>query len=96
MEMAFSCGAERLVMRAREELVAAGARPRRFARSGFAGLTASERRIVRLAAEGRSNPEIAQALYLSVKTIETHLSHAYAKLDLSGPGSRGRLAALVT
>jgi DNA-binding CsgD family transcriptional regulator len=96
MEMAFACGAERLVGRAREELVATGARPRRFARSGFAGLTASERRVVRLAAEGRSNPEIAQVLYLSIKTVETHLSHAYAKLDLSGPGSRGRLAAFVS
>ncbi len=94
-ELAFGCGAERLLSRAREELVAAGARPRQLARSGFGSLTASERRIVRLAAEGRSNPEIAQTLYVSVKTVETHLSNAYAKLSLSGPGARRRLQAMV-
>jgi DNA-binding CsgD family transcriptional regulator len=95
MELAFGCGADRLVARARDELLAAGARPRRVVRSGFGALTGSERRIVRLAMEGRSNPEIAQALFVSVKTIETHLSNAYAKLDLSGAGARRRLAALV-
>jgi DNA-binding CsgD family transcriptional regulator len=95
MELAHRCGAERLVARAREELLAAGARPRRIVRSGFDGLTASERRVVRLAAEGHSNPEIAQALYLSLKTIETHLSNAYSKLGLSGPGARRRLQELV-
>jgi DNA-binding CsgD family transcriptional regulator len=96
MELAHFSGAERLVARAREELLAAGARPRQIVRSGFTGLTASERRIVRLVVEGRSNPEIAQALYVSVKTIETHLSNAYRKLDLSGPGARRRLSALVS
>ena len=95
MELAFACGADRLVARAREELLRHGRRPRRIVRSGFGALTGSERRIVRLAMEGRSNPEIAQALFLSVKTIETHLSNAYAKLDLSGAGARRRLAALV-
>jgi DNA-binding CsgD family transcriptional regulator len=95
MELAHFCGAERLVGRAREELLAAGARPRNIVRSGFVALTASERRIARLAADGRSNPEIAQALYVSVKTVETHLSNAYRKLDLSGPGARGRLLKLV-
>jgi DNA-binding CsgD family transcriptional regulator len=95
MELSFACGADRLVTRAREELLAAGARPRRIVRSGFGALTGSERRVVRLAMEGRSNPEIAQALFLSVKTIETHLSNAYAKLGLSGAGARRRLAAFV-
>jgi tetratricopeptide (TPR) repeat protein len=95
MELAYLCGAERLVGRARDELLAAGARPRKVVRCGFAALTASERRIVRLASEGRSNPEIAQALYVSVKTVETHLSSAYRRLDLSGPGSRRRLPELV-
>ena len=78
-----------------EELLAAGAKPRKLVGYGFAELTASERRIVRLAAEGRSNPEIAQALFVSVKTVETHLSSAYRKLGLSGAGSRRRLAELV-
>lgn len=96
MELGHFCGAERLVARAHDELLASGSRPRRIVRIGFAALTASERRIVRLAAEGRSNPEIAQALYVSLKTVETHLSHAYRKLDLSGPGARQRLPTLVT
>ncbi|MDQ6745138.1 MAG: AAA family ATPase [Actinomycetota bacterium] len=95
MELGQSCGAERLVVRAYEELLAAGLRPRRIVRSGFGALTASERRIVRLAAAGHSNPEIAQALYVSLKTVETHLSHAYRKLDLSGPRARRRLPDLV-
>ena len=59
--------------------------------SGLEALTASELRIARLAAAGRTNPEIAQELWLSVKTVETHLSHAYGKLDLAGQGARTRL-----
>jgi DNA-binding CsgD family transcriptional regulator len=92
LESAFRCGAERLVGHAREELIATGARPRRIERTGFAALTASERRVARLAAEDRSNAEIAQALYLSVKTVEHHLSSAYAKLHIAGAGARRRLA----
>ena len=42
-------------------------------------------------ARRRTNTEIAQELYVSVKTIETHLSRAYAKLDLSGQGARAQL-----
>jgi DNA-binding CsgD family transcriptional regulator len=52
-------------------------------------LTVSERRVAELAAEGRSNPEIAQALFVTRKTVETHLGHVYRKLDISG---RGELA----
>ena len=64
-------------------------------RTGFAALTASERRIVRLASEGRSNAEIAQTLYVSVKTVETHLSGAYRTLGISGPGARRQLPELI-
>ena len=92
MELARCCGAERLADRAQEELRAAGGRPRGLARSGPEALTASEARVVRLAAEGVSNSEIAQELFVSLKTVETHLSHAYRKLGLSGQGSRERLA----
>lgn len=95
LELGYACGAERLVERAREELIAAGRRPRRVARTGFAALTASERRVVRLAAQGRSNAEIAQALFLSVKTIETHLTNAYGKLGLAGAGARRQLPDIV-
>jgi DNA-binding CsgD family transcriptional regulator len=49
-------------------------------------LTASERRVAQLAAEGRSNPEIAQALFVTRKTVETHLGHVYRKLGISGRG----------
>lgn len=92
MELAHRCGAERLTARAQEELRAAGARPRRTQRSGRDALTASQLRVARLAAGGATNPQIAQELYVSLKTVETHLSHAYAKLGLSGQGSRARLA----
>ena len=59
-------------------------------------LTASERRIALLAAERHTNSEIAQELYVSLKTVETHLLHVYAKLGLAGQGSRGRLAEALT
>ena len=91
MELANRCGAERLVSRAREELGAAGARPRRIATTGLAALTVSERRVAELAARGATNPEIAQELFVGPKTVETHLSHAYRKLGLSGRGARNQL-----
>jgi DNA-binding CsgD family transcriptional regulator len=52
-------------------------------------LTPAERRVVELAANGASNKEIAQALFVSVHTVETHLTHSYAKL---GVRSRAQLA----
>jgi DNA-binding CsgD family transcriptional regulator len=70
---------------ARAELARVGAR--RPAPSG--DLTKTERRVVELAVEGLSNKEIAQALFVAVNTVETHLSHAYAKL---GVRSRAQLA----
>jgi DNA-binding CsgD family transcriptional regulator len=85
------CGAQRLAVRGQDELRAAGGKPRTYAIDGVAGLTASELRVARLAADGRTNPQIAQDLFVSLKTVETHLSHAYGKLGLSGQGSRGRL-----
>ena len=91
MELARRCGAVRLAEQAREELRAAGARLRRTATTGVEALTASELRIARLAAAGRTNAEIAQELWLSPKTVETHLSHAYGKLDLAGQGARAGL-----
>jgi len=72
-----------LIVRAREELRIAGARPRRDWTSGVEALTPSELRIVRLAREGRSNRQIAQELFLSIKTVEGHLARAYGKLDIT-------------
>ncbi|HEU4736479.1 MAG TPA: helix-turn-helix transcriptional regulator, partial [Solirubrobacterales bacterium] len=96
MDLAHRCGAPRLVERARGELRATGARPRRVVLTGVDALTASELRVARLAANGRTNPEIAQELYVSVKTVETHLSHTYAKLGLAGQGARSGLAELLS
>ena len=51
-------------------------------RTGIDALTASERRVARMAAEGMSNKEIAQALFVTVKAVEVHLSSAYRKLEI--------------
>jgi len=89
LDVATRAGAAPLAGRAREELAASGARPRRELLSGVEALTASERRVAELAAGGRSNPEIAQALFVTRKTVEAHLRSVYMKLDVSG---RGELA----
>jgi len=83
-ELAHRCGATGLETRAHEELLIAGARPRRMALSGVDALTASERRVAELAARGYRNREIAQALFVTIKTVEVHLGHAYAKLAIRG------------
>jgi DNA-binding CsgD family transcriptional regulator len=83
LEIAHKCGATALSERAHAELVATGARPRRAVLSGLDALTASERRVARMAAEGMTNREIAQALFVTEKTIEWHLGQAYRKLDIA-------------
>ncbi len=90
LDIAVACGARPLADRAHHELRAAGGRPRRPRSSGIQALTASERRIAAMAAGGRSNPEIAQALFITKKTVEAHLGSAYRKLDIH---SRTQLAA---
>ncbi len=65
-------------------------RPRRPA-LGWAALTDAERRVADLVAGGLANREVAERLYLSRYTVETHLKHVYAKLGVS---SRAELAAL--
>jgi DNA-binding CsgD family transcriptional regulator len=82
LELAAVCGAEPLVERVRAELYAAGARPRTGALSGVAALTPSELRVASLAAEGQTNRDIAQALFVTPKTVELHLSNAYRKLRI--------------
>jgi DNA-binding CsgD family transcriptional regulator/Flp pilus assembly protein TadD len=89
LELARSCGADTLAARAHDELVAAGARPRRDPTESRTNLTASELRVARMAAEGMTNREIAQALFLTENTIETHLRSVFRKLDI---GSRSQLA----
>jgi DNA-binding CsgD family transcriptional regulator len=92
LELAARCGARPLAARVRDELKAIGARPRRAWRTGVEALTPSELRVVRLAAEGASNREIAHELYVTLKTVEGHLARAYGKLGVQG---RGELAPLV-
>jgi DNA-binding CsgD family transcriptional regulator len=82
LDLAARCGARPLAARAREELKTTGARPRREWRTGVEALTPSELRIVRLAAQGRTNREIAHELYVTLKTVEGHLSRAYTKLGI--------------
>jgi ATP/maltotriose-dependent transcriptional regulator MalT len=89
MDLAHRCGATALVERARVELRACGARPRRVVRSGVDALTTSELRVARLAAAGLTNREIAQTLFVTRKTVETHLAGVYRKL---GVNARERLA----
>jgi len=89
LEIAHRCGSTALVGRARAELVASGARPRRTALSGPDALTPAELRAARMAASGLSNREIAQSLFVSSKTVESHLSQVYAKLSIN---SRRELA----
>src|SRR5919108_6017544 len=83
MDLAARCGAIPLAERARTELKALGARPRRLLLTGLASLTASERRVAQMAAQGLSNPEIAQTLFVTRKTVEKHLGNVYAKLEIS-------------
>ena len=84
LDLASECGATALVQRARAELAATGARPRRDRIYGREALTPTERRLAELAAAGRSNREIAQELFVSEKTVEMHLGRAYRKLAIAG------------
>ncbi len=86
LDQAADCGAWPLADRARAELTAAGGRPRRERLHGAEALTPSEWRVARLAADGRTNRQIAQSLYVTLKTVETHLAHAYAKLGIAQRG----------
>lgn len=89
LELARRCTASALADRALAELGATGARARGTVVDGVAALTASERRVAELARDGLTNREIAQALFVTVRTVEGHLTSAYRKLDV---GSRDALA----
>jgi DNA-binding NarL/FixJ family response regulator len=93
LDLAARCGARPLCTRAREELRAIGARPRREWRTGLEALTPGELRVVRLAADGATNRQIAHELYVTLKTVEGHLSRAYDKLGIT---NRGQLPGLLT
>jgi len=83
LDLAHRCGARRIAAGARAELIAAGAKPRRDAITGRDALTAGELRVARLAAEGLTNREIAQALFITTSTAKAHLNRVYRKLDIT-------------
>jgi DNA-binding NarL/FixJ family response regulator len=93
LELAEGCGCAPLVESVRSELYATGARPRTAALGGVESLTARELRVAALAADGQTNREIAQTLFVTPKTVEVHLSNAYRKLDIRSrrelPGALG-------
>ena len=82
-DIAAASGASPLTERARQELTASGLRIRRDAQTGIAALTPTERRVAEHAATGATNPQIAQALFVTVKTVEMHLGNAYRKLNIT-------------
>jgi DNA-binding CsgD family transcriptional regulator len=90
LDLAHQLGGIAVAERARAELTIAGARPRRDALRGRDALTPSELRVVQLAVDGRTNREIAEALFLTLRTVETHLTNTYTKLGIT---SRRELAA---
>jgi DNA-binding CsgD family transcriptional regulator len=83
LDLAHHLGARRIANQARAELVAAGAKPRRDAVTGRDALTAAELRVARLAAEGLTNREVAQALFITTMTAKSHLSRVYRKLGIT-------------
>jgi DNA-binding CsgD family transcriptional regulator/tetratricopeptide (TPR) repeat protein len=88
--LARQCSADGLADMARAELRASGVRVHSEVPDGVDGLTASERRVAELAAAGASNADIAHTLFLTVKTVEMHLTRSYRKLDIGGRAELAR------
>jgi DNA-binding CsgD family transcriptional regulator len=82
LDIAHHAGARPVADHAAIELRATGAKPRRAPLTGVESLTASERRVAELAAQGLTNREIAQALFVTARTVEGHLTRTFQKLDL--------------
>jgi len=76
-------GMESVRQRAQDELRLAGGRPRRVRRTGPTSLTEAQHEVARLAAAGMTNREIAEQLFVTIKTVETHLAATYRKLGIS-------------
>jgi DNA-binding CsgD family transcriptional regulator len=83
LDIATTAGSVALANRAREELAATGAKLRRTRVTGVTALTPSEQRIARMAADGKTNNQIAQSLFLTPRTVEMHLTAAYRKLSIT-------------
>lgn len=89
LDSAARLGATALVRSIRDELAAAGARPRSDRTSGPHALTASERRIAQLVADGLTNGRIAQQLFVTPKTVEYHLRNVFQKLAITNRSEVG-------
>lgn len=83
LDLASACGATPLAARARADLKALGARPRRDRSTGRFALTPTEARIASLAAAGNTNRQIAQQLFVTPKTVELHLTNVFRKLQIT-------------
>jgi DNA-binding CsgD family transcriptional regulator len=81
-DLASEMGMERVLQRVQDELLLAGSRPRRARVTGPTALTQSQRDVASLAVEGLTNREIAERLFVTIKTVETHLMATYRKLGI--------------
>ena len=83
VDLASEMGMERVLQRAQQELLLAGSRPRRARLTGPTSLTESQREVASLAVDGLTNREIAERLFVTIKTVETHLMAVYRKLGIN-------------
>jgi DNA-binding CsgD family transcriptional regulator len=93
LDVAHRCGARAVATRARDELRATGAKPRRERLYGRDALTPRELRVAELATDGLTNREIAQTLFVAQRTVEHHLTSSYTKL---GVRTRTQLSAILS
>ncbi|WP_405803954.1 AAA family ATPase [Streptomyces sp. NBC_00210] len=84
VSVAHACSAGVVAEGALRELRALGDRPRTRTFHGVDALTPTERRVADLAAGGMTNREIAQHLFVGLRTVEVHLTHVYGKLGIKG------------
>jgi DNA-binding CsgD family transcriptional regulator len=81
-DLAGEMGLARVLEHTRQELLLAGSRPRRTRTTGPTALTEAQREVATLATEGLTNREIAERLFVTIKTVETHLMAVYRKLGI--------------